>query len=405
MEREPTNWAFSWLFGVAMNSLTTSAPSPAHSRYAWMRFLALAATTSLFPAIAHSATTVAQVAEAWSARASLIRDARVEWVEETIIPKHSRIKGYPNTAEPVPADDVVFSQRYSAVIKGPSLLRIERAGSEWRDDTGALSDATTSVVSVTKPGETKRLGSAPGTPTGDHPWGYIEPERGRTSDYHLKRYAPVFTFCRPFAPDVLRDDIRTGAVSANSMIQNRECVVLRIPAERGREATYWLDPEKDFVVVQAIWDFPKRQDRLAVDYVTMPGDAKVPWRPSAWSFSSWDVTSATPQLKESVTARVTRWSLNEGADDAEFELEFPPGTWVIALDDRGDRSDYLVKDADARRPIYDSELDRGATYEELLKTEPGTAGVQSRRPRVRWTLAFLACLLLIVIPLFLRWRR
>ena len=67
-------------------------------------------------------------------------------------------------------------------------------------------------------------------------------------------------------------------------------------------------------------------------------------------------------------ALVDDFVFNEHVDPKEFDLEFPPGTWVTELESP---TTYIVREGGKRRTITETELRSGNPYENFLKTEPG----------------------------------
>lgn len=88
-------------------------------------------------------------------------------------------------------------------------------------------------------------------------------------------------------------------------------------------------------------------------------------------------TGTNKQLREAVTAHVSECSYDADIDAKEFNIDFPPGTWVrdfTRSSSLGDRAEYLIKEDGQARPV--EPIDRGASYQKLLTTEAG----QSSQP-------------------------
>jgi hypothetical protein len=107
-------------------------------------------------------------------------------------------------------------------------------------------------------------------------------------------------------------------------------------------------------------------------------------------------------LGESSDVQVVSCILNEPVADSQFDLDFPPGTFVI--DRRKPRSEYLIRPDGTKRIITNDDQD--ASYEELVASESGMAKlVPAKRPNrtYRWLLA--ACVTLIVLGCVVLWLR
>jgi hypothetical protein len=84
-----------------------------------------------------------------------------------------------------------------------------------------------------------------------------------------------------------------------------------------------------------------------------------------WVPLRWKSTQVTGTINGS---RVGEFSLNGQIDPKEFELEFPPGTWVS---ETASPTTYIVKEDGKRRAITINELVSGNPYEAFLKTDTG----------------------------------
>jgi hypothetical protein len=104
---------------------------------------------------------------------------------------------------------------------------------------------------------------------------------------------------------------------------------------------------------------------------------------------------------------VRKWEINVPVNPSEFELEFAPGT-IVNNHRAESRYRYVVTQGGGERIITGAEFQRGAPYDELLRTESGQAGLPS--PRTAWTTyASVGALSISVVALgiyfFLKWRR
>jgi hypothetical protein len=108
---------------------------------------------------------------------------------------------------------------------------------------------------------------------------------------------------------------------------------------------------------------------------------------------SWSVSMVTEKgvLLQAVRAKVTLCNLQATVDQSLFDLDFPNGTLVDDLRPRatgGFARQYVLVDG-KEREIRKEELIRGASYEELIRTKPGEAGMvkvvpHQGRPVLLW---------------------
>src|SRR5262249_12474319 len=100
-------------------------------------------------------------------------------------------------------------------------------------------------------------------------------------------------------------------------------------------------------------------DRLKVDVNYKP-DAKAGWVPATWSSVERYPDGA---LRLTVRATVTDYDINRRLDKSEFDIAFPPGTYVH--DDKAGAK-FIQKEKGEKREIAPSEM--RLPYEELIST-------------------------------------
>lgn len=77
-------------------------------------------------------------------------------------------------------------------------------------------------------------------------------------------------------------------------------------------------------------------------------------------------------------AEIASYNLHPKTSSADFEIKYPVGTCVVD-DSVEPREHYLLREGGVKRWITDQELRRQATYEELLNSESGQAGLNRKR--------------------------
>jgi hypothetical protein len=145
---------------------------------------------------------------------------------------------------------------------------------------------------------------------------------------------------------------------------------------------WWVDPRHEFCLRRHLLLLDDRVLRqLDLSYVD---DARDGLQLGGWRLALYNGKS---QLAETTTATVTGREINPRVDPDEFRLDYSPGTVVW---DTARKEWYVQKEGDARRVITKEERARpGVTVEELLRTEPGMAGLPAR-PRGLWRWLVLA---------------
>jgi hypothetical protein len=108
-------------------------------------------------------------------------------------------------------------------------------------------------------------------------------------------------------------------------------------------------------------------------------DARAGWVPEGW-----DVFEFYPagQLSETWRARMADYEINPTVASSEFVLEFPPGTRAIDMRDLNDVKEYIVREGGRKRMILREDL--GASYEQLLNSDPGEAHGRRRSTSLPW---------------------
>jgi hypothetical protein len=190
---------------------------------------------------------------------------------------------------------------------------------------------------------------------------------------------------------------RMDVVTTNANINGTPCWHLR--QTRGRNTklreSLWLNPLQDFVVVRYVEGVAENPfAQVDIDYDVDSSGVPVP--------TSWNAAllASDGTILESYGIEVKDYQINHDIDSTQFHIDFPVGTWV---DDRQKGGQFLVQQ-DGPRPITPAELRRGVSYEELLSSETGEAGISQWKTssRVLWTVSLVAA---VVVVALVAWRR
>lgn len=282
------------------------------------------------------------IVKAWKERQERIKSARFEWTERQTEMKGSLSyhwkKFDPNVRETVPPTDVTFADPRELSLDGRKL-RYAYTRRHWSPLKGNYERQ--SYVSVFN-GETCALLHGPTTEHGWHQ-GQI-----RRESYHVEsnnlHLQPILMAFRALTPRMRAFDIANFDVTgANAIIGSRPCLELSQKATSSVENRLWVDPARGFVVVRSmtlnnggVWH------KLDIHYTLSAGRELVPDR---WSIV-FNRPDGSGHLESSHEASVTRYALNGAIPNADFEIDFPPGTRFI--DERGGRGWMVVPDGSAR---------------------------------------------------------
>ncbi len=176
----------------------------------------------------------------------------------------------------------------------------------------------------------------------------------------------------------------------------RDCLILRKKGAPIVERC-WVDFERDCTVVR--YEFiTNYRFQVDVSYKDVPGLGPVP--------ASWQTVEYPPSgvLQQSNKAEVTGYTINKPLPDDWFHFEFPVGTDVV---DHKNKTEYIVRKDGGKRLITEVERLRGATYEQLVATESGQAGLPPSSRKFWWILVALvfATAVLLAVAVRRRWLR
>jgi hypothetical protein len=176
-------------------------------------------------------------------------------------------------------------------------------------------------------------------------------------------------------------------------IDGRRCLVLR--PKRGASSTqnwetvYWVDPERDYVVLRIIVGRRGALPQYSIDIEYEPSE------PMAWFPMRWRIVrtnGSTTNVYEEISAEVGTVSINVPVEEDVFQMRFSPNSAVV--DNRmGER--FMSRLDGQKRRVLPEELRRGATYAELIRTEEGEAMGNVPDSRAQWI--FAAALRVIVV--------
>lgn len=316
------------------------------------------------------------VQQAWRSRQERVRTARFDWKETCFISAGSR-KPKRSAAKIVllPAKDIEFERTVKVSFSG-DMMRYSREGAVWEDSLGELINRT--YISTFDGETSRRFYSDDDTvPRRFVPVGFDNAvARNLESNYYMM--APVLLSFRGCIPDMGGREFEAFHVSPKTaQADGSQCLILAREDDKIHlSEEFWVDARRDFVIVLIERTLPGKVTSLQVTY---QDDKTHGWVPSTWK---WIATAPqSGRIFEQAVATVTQYEINTEIPRAEFGLTFPAGTIVR---DRRRNEDYVQRDGNEKRRITQGEIARGATYDELLRTESGMARYSPSRHVLIW---------------------
>jgi hypothetical protein len=330
----------------------------------------------------------ATVLKAWRARQNATRTLRVRWTEQITYAKGA-IPNPLNPKDPVPPQTTTVESHNELALSGDKL-RFATDGPQWNHEHG---DFFPQKYLSTFDGQVSKSYYAPGM---SHGSGFIKKEKrdeNANSFYLLPlliTFRGVHASTGDFNPkDYVLTDKR-GVVGGRTCVLFEEAPAVREQRRRNSRsdasASWWLDPERDFVVLRYVeTEGPRPVLQFTCSYRPLPEGG---WVPTGWSTVALAEDGSVRQASQ---CTVTHLVTNVRLDAGEFVIDFPPDTQVSDL---RSGAEYLVRPGGQPRLITPAEA--GATYDQLLQTESGMALRPPRSAWWRWlaraNLAVLACL-------------
>jgi hypothetical protein len=110
---------------------------------------------------------------------------------------------------------------------------------------------------------------------------------------------------------------------ARGRIGEVSCLILEHAGEQQPHKSYWLDPDRDYIVLRELQTF-KGQEQVRTD-IFYERDESFGWIPRSWKVVTLDRKGS---FDGSFIATVSEYKINLGIRSSEFQLELPDGTQV-----------------------------------------------------------------------------
>ena len=336
--------------------------------------------------------TLSAVERAWRDRQDRIKTVQVEWDESRFFAQGS----YPNLGnekDKNPPQDVTVDVK-GLLFKLDEQSRIFTETEAWNPSS---SDSTSrDRYRSSFNGEISADCMDPGTLS--YSLGTIF-DSPRYKEVRSSVIRPLLLAYRPLAEGTLHIDLESFEILPDKVrVGEVDCVVLQqLDDGRGRvRESYLLDPERDFLLIR-FFETVNEEPRFQTD-IDYKEDPEHGWVPYRWKSI---FMKGQGRVVSSQVATVTQFALNTPISEEEFEIRFPPNTWV--RDSRADKQ-YIIRPDGTKRPITKSELlGPVLTFEQLVSSEPDE-GMRSTAQRSRW-LIFANVLLIAALLFFVYFRR
>lgn len=235
------------------------------------------------------------------------------------------------------------------------------------------------------------------TERGSYPEGYIFQEslnRFKDSLY----FRPLVLTFRPFW---LNPDAKQFSISEKKEnINGHQCLVLIDHSGLGRK--FWVDPDREYLVCRYQENCnilgARMQTQIEITYSISKSKE---WLPSAWKTIFLDNHGL---LEQYCLASITKSETNSSIAEDLFKLDFPAETWVY---DENSREHWISHKNGHPRIVTSDELNRGATYHQLVTTKSNQANLKQSLNRLLdsiW-IKFLSVALLLLLGTYWIWRR
>jgi hypothetical protein len=296
---------------------------------------------------ADSTVTKAALESGLKEREAYFRRVSIAWRQQRVreLDTHNSPQNSEDPTDATTIDDREF-------ILDAGRWRYSRSGPELIPSEGRVADGSTTVVWN---GTTEKMYLAVG-PTSKT--GSIKASTRRLIDQgDLRAIALSF---RPYT--WLRESFGNNykLLTTPGVIGDATCVVVE-RARANLRATVWFDVHRSFLPLRYTSESGGRP-RTSVD-IEYTRDVSGAWVPQSWNvmLAPGDLSSASVRLPVGVNNR----------SDNLFAYNFPVDTWVS---DHRTGEEFIVRGNDEKRPVLESELMRGVTYNELLNSASGQAG-------------------------------
>ncbi len=318
-------------------------------------------------------TDKAEIIAALKRRNAYFRSGDVTWTAKRTKTRYSKpgLKGYDVEEHLISSGDIhVDPVRFA--FDGEKKMYYDTATSDF--GTEGQGQPWQRIISAFN-GHENRNYSPPGNPIRKgFGLGDIYSDGQQYTDLENINFRAVVLACRPLHPVLCDlDSAAYTLVPGETMIDGHRCVELRETPETeypGHWRTFWLDRDRDYVIVKHESRYRHFRGKGAGGTgtsvtVSYQNDAVHGWVPSGWK-TIW-INSETGALFNVVEAKVTKYAFNVDIPSELFDLPFPPSTYV---QDSKQQTHWVALPGGRKRVLSVADRKANLSYDELLKMEP-----------------------------------
>lgn len=311
---------------------------------------------------------------AWTARQKATRTFDFRWIETQTILKGS-ISAFEPSQDIVPNQDTVFDIPKRICVDGDKV-RYEYVAKSWYGPKKQFID---DPYSCTFNGDECRMLNLPGVT--DWARGVIHAKREHEDVKNVANILPIILTYRGL--DTGMSKIQVGALAdtgKTGVIDGVTCSIVMWSPQPGNLNELWVDPANSYALRRYIkLRDGKASTSIDISYSSNDSASLVPQQ---WTIALF---LGTPMMRI-YSSTVTDFARNTPLAGSQFETVFPEGCRVVDFKSNP-RRDYIVRSGGDRIILPQ---DIGATYEQMLASEPGRAKEPRLFDRYKWWLAAVA---------------
>jgi hypothetical protein len=302
---------------------------------------------AMSPHHVRASSDLAAIVDAIRERTAAIESFDFQWRETRQIPKGAmRRPIFGTVPQPpldavIPPEDVQLTSNYSLTVKG-GRLRHSRSIELWCNNLNAM--RREECIQVFNGTEARSLFPVN---VGDFPIGTISPS---SKEGHSREMAnqPLCLAFRMLDEHLGFPTLVDGVIDGVAMDDSGQlCDLVESEPWRDMRIVVWFSRERGYVPTRMQAFVRERlTDDLQIQYKSHDIGG---WIPTAWQRVSMGDTG---KVVGTIDATVTSVSINQRVSDGQFDLRFPPGTWVY---DHVGSQEYVIRGDGSRHDVAPGE--------------------------------------------------
>jgi hypothetical protein len=336
-----------------------------------------------------------EVIKAWTNRHNLVHSARFSWTETRTEVKGSRLNPRMHKAVnpkglTMPDKDSTYEVE-SRLIYDREKWRYSFRNASWNPES--MRQGIPQELLWVFNGKISKFYSAP---EGERQYPEGSTTQKEIPSKFYSWYKPLFWAYQIPDKTVPDFDLAELRISPrHGIIEMRNYLILEQGKATSKKTSVWVDPARDFMIGRFIEE-TKGNVLFQCDISYRLDESLNLWIPRSWVIAVAQ-SDGSPLL--SGTAHLKDYAINPKIDPAEFEYDFPEGTWV-----NSDEGMYIQRAGGKKRFISREEF--GASYEQYLTTETGQGLSRNRGMGMRlWLLVLVVGTAAVVVVALLIKRR